>query len=53
MDYQENLVLDKLFVAVSGEAKNLPGGGCRDSLCKVMFDQEPIFNTATVEKSVK
>ena len=38
----------------SAEAKNLSaGGGARDTLCKVRFDQEEIFSTSTVEKSHK
>ena len=39
---------------LSAEAKNLSaGGGARDTLCKVRFDQEEIFSTSTVEKSHK
>lgn len=41
------------FAFLLGEAKNLSEDVNRDTICKVAFDQEPIFTTATVEKSRK
>lgn len=42
-----------------GEAKNLPGrnpggpGGQRDVFCALTLDQEEIFRTTTVERTLK
>lgn len=49
-----------LFIfVISGEAKNLPGrnpggpGGHRDVFCALTLDQEEIFRTTTIERTLK
>lgn len=48
-----------IYSIISGEAKNLPGrnpgapGGHRDVFCALTLDQEEIFRTTTVERTLK